>query len=69
MLMGAVTTQPPACQPESQACSVTLIAVCLQVYFTTLLRSGNYLSGSGFQGKEKDGLVLSASLRSQYFMK
>lgn len=66
---GAITNQPPARRCESQACRVTLISQCLQVYFTTLLRSGSYLIGSGFKGEKKDNLVLSASLRSQYFMK
>lgn len=59
-------TSPPAWEP---ARSVTLIAECLQVYFATWLRSGSYLIGSGFKGSEKDELVLSAGLRSQYFMK
>lgn len=66
---GCTSHQPPARQCEGQTCWVALISECLWVYFTTLLRSGSYLIGSGFQGREKDNLVLSASLRSQYFMK
>lgn len=62
--------QPAASPPRVGARqAMSLWSQCLQVYFTTLLRSGSYLIGSSFKGKEKDNLVLSASLRSQYFMK
>lgn len=55
MLMGAGSHQPAARPRESQASRVTLISECLQVYFTTLLRSGSYLIGSRFKGVGGEG--------------